>query len=100
MNYNQIGDDGAKYLSEGCSSFQVLDLGHNQIGDDGAKHLGEVLQQCKKLRNIDLNYNQTMVRKILPKAVSTYIYYHIGDYGARYIAEGLENCELILRLYE
>ena len=52
MNYNQIGDDGAKYLSEGfklCSSFQVLDLGHNQIGDDGAKHLGEVLQQCKKL---------------------------------------------------
>ena len=57
LNGNNIGDDGAKSLSESLkvnSTLTTLNLCENNIGDDGAKPLSESLKVNSTLTYLSL----------------------------------------------
>ncbi|XP_070580537.1 protein NLRC5-like [Ptychodera flava] len=72
LSHNNIGDSGAKSLSDVMRSMDGLtglDLSHNNIGDSGAKSLSEVMRSMHGLTHLDLSHN------------------NIGDSGAKSLSE-------------
>ena len=62
LNINNIGDDGAKALSEDftCSNnLKLLDLSCNYIGDDGAIAVARATESFTDLRLLIWNYTIT-----------------------------------------
>lgn len=62
LSVNNVGDDGAEALGLLCGSgalpeLEVVNLGNCVIGPSGVDHLARGLQQCPKLRLLNLSNN-------------------------------------------
>jgi len=65
LHYNNIGENGAKFLGEGVSKcvtltslILILNV-NNNIGDNGAKYLGEGISKCVTLTSLKLDLRIT-----------------------------------------
>ena len=77
LEWNSIGDDGAKALADGlkhCPELQTLNLEWNSIGADGAKALADGLKNWPDLQTLNLKRNR------------------IGADGAKALCDGLSHC--------
>ena len=59
LQWNRIGNNGAKDLGEGISKCVILstlklNLLKNKIGESGGKYLGEGISKCGTLTSLDL----------------------------------------------
>ncbi|CAF3090785.1 unnamed protein product [Rotaria sp. Silwood2] len=76
LHYNEIGEEGAKSLSqllEKNGTLLELNLCGNSIGDKGAQYLAQALEKNETLTKMDLGSNG------------------ISDEGAKHIAKCLQN---------
>jgi Ran GTPase-activating protein (RanGAP) involved in mRNA processing and transport len=74
LNENNIGPEGAAYISELLKDHPTiteLDLEQNCLGADGVAYIGEMLAKNKTLLKLDLTNNK------------------IGDWGAQSLGQGL-----------
>ncbi|XP_070550850.1 NLR family CARD domain-containing protein 3-like [Ptychodera flava] len=83
LSHNNIGDSGAKSLSEVMMSMHGLthlNLSHNNIGDNGAKSLSEGMRSMRVLTHLDLSHN------------------NIGDSGAESLSEVMRSMDGLTHL--
>ena len=74
LNFNNIGEEGAKYIGEALlenTTLKKLNLLGNNIGDEGANYIGEALLKNTTLKELNLLDN------------------NIGGEGAKYIGDAL-----------
>uniref|UniRef100_A0A8B9NY90 NACHT domain-containing protein n=1 Tax=Apteryx owenii TaxID=8824 RepID=A0A8B9NY90_APTOW len=111
LSENNIGDEGAKSLSEvfpKLTSLETLNLSQNKITDVGAEKLAKALPFLSSLKTLSL-YNNSIcdfgaenLAKILPAMASLRVldvqYNKITDVGAQQLTDSLRKCPHIKNL--